>query len=245
MEKQNSRESVQEGQYDIPYHWNWTEGTEEGRTYWCYLKRIKNMLLNTGGGSHIDLGCGDGRATAFFKEGTTLEITGSDYSEKALDMARAITGEMGITWEKWSLMEAPSVKEKYDTATLIEVVEHFPISDLPQVLQNTSAVLKKGGRLFLCTPSILSVPVPAKHYQHFSEASLTKLLIDAGFTLESVEGQDDKKNRWFKQVYRFADNRLWSIKPFKKWLNKVVYQKYLDKAPLDRAGRFIIQARKA
>lgn len=235
------RESFQEREYHVPYHWNWTPGTEIGRVYWFYLRRIRELLLQTGSRVHADIGCGDGRATAFLKETYIGSITGFDYSERAVQMARIIADAPGIEWQVWDVKTPPPVNGVFDSATLIEVVEHFPIADLPLVFQHVHALLKTGGSLVLCTPSVLDTCVPKKHYQHFTQQQLTSLLEVAGFRVTLVEGQD-RHSAWFIQLYRLVDNRLWCIKPLAKWMNTVLYSRYVDRASLSEAYRFIIRA---
>lgn len=158
---------------------------------------LKNALYRlTGGiapkverlspGRALDVGCGDGRYLAFFRD-LGWEAHGTDPSPVAVERARARGLNVALPGE---LAEARYLDRYFDLAILRYTIEnmHHPLATLQEVRR----VLKDDGIVFVSAPSISSpvarvfrhycayVEAP-RHLYFFSPATLPALLARAGF----------------------------------------------------------------
>lgn len=233
---------VQEQEYITPYHWFWSPDSESGRVYFRYLAMVAERIpINVN--RLADLGCGDGRATAFLKDALPhVQIVGMDYSERALQLAQLLSSPRAIEWRLWNIYERyPDPETRYDAITAIEIFEHLPPERLPQALKNIRSVLRDGGFLILTVPSVLATR-PVKHYQHFTEEKLRALFQEADFVVEKCDGQE-RAHHIFFFCYKFVDNRWWTIKPLMKWMNAVAYPRWVSPSVSARANRLIVVVR--
>jgi len=234
------RQHFQEDEYLTPYHWSFEPWTEAGRSYFCYLDRVIKFIP-PGAKSLLDVGSGDGRAISYFRDKlSSIAMTGSDYSERALDLAKIMSQPRLISWMRLDLLEIRPAVKQYDVVTAIEVIEHIPLEKLAYALKNIRSHLKANGRLIITVPSIL-VKLNKKHYQHFSRDTLQRALLDAGFKIETIEGQERNSHIFFF-IYKFVDNRWFTIKPLMRWMNLVAYRKWVDRCHVNEANRLIVSA---
>jgi 2-polyprenyl-3-methyl-5-hydroxy-6-metoxy-1,4-benzoquinol methylase len=230
----------QESQYLTPYHWSYTPETETGRVYFSYLNMAAS-LIPADAKTLADIGCGDGRSTSFFKDSRPdLQITGMDYSDQAIQLSKTMSVPRRIEWSTWDVTMPLAQTATFDVVTAIEMFEHLPTDSVQTALKNVHSILNPGGCLIMTVPS-KNVPVNKKHYQHFDAIGLTSMLKDAGFSDVSIRGQENGRHFFF-QIYRFADNRWWSIQPIKKWLNATYYQKHVGPSSIDSANRLVVKA---
>lgn len=182
MKPQDSEAQTQEAEYAFPYHyipqvnsakfsstrhWDW------GFRYLGGMQLALDQLAQTPFASLIDIGCGDGR---FLREvagrfpGTRL--LGVDASTRAVRLAQALNPE--IEYRVLDIVRDGSI-EKFEAATLIEVIEHIPPALLPEFVRATADCMCPDGRLVLTVPH-RNKPLITKHYQHFTGEQLRELL---------------------------------------------------------------------
>lgn len=172
----------QEAQYSFPYHhipsvrkakfsavryWSW------GFRYLGGIQLVLDQLADTQFSSLIDIGCGDGRLLR--EIGTRYSgkhLLGIDASSRAIQLAQALNP--GLQYQTIDLVEE-RIPEKFDVATLIEVIEHIVPDNLPEFIRAVADTLVENGRLILTVPHD-NTPVTRKHYQHFNSAKLRTLL---------------------------------------------------------------------
>jgi 2-polyprenyl-3-methyl-5-hydroxy-6-metoxy-1,4-benzoquinol methylase len=173
---------LQETQYSFPYHhiptvqntkfssvryWSW------GFRYLGGIQLVLDQLENMQFSSLIDIGCGDGRLLReIASQYRGKHLLGIDASARAIQLAQAMNP--GIRYQTIDLLNE-SIPEKFDVATLIEVIEHIPPDHLPGFMHAAADVLAENGRLILTVPHE-NTPVTRKHYQHFNSAKLRALL---------------------------------------------------------------------
>jgi len=181
-EKVEKKQLLQEKQYEYPYHY--IPEVENGEftqvKYWSWgfkylggqqvvLDQLKKIFFK----SLVDVGCGDGR---FIREAdkrfSDMRFFGIDYSERAIGLARAMN-----PLQEYRAMDvmSDSVDEKFDVATLLEVLEHIPTDKVSDFINHVSNLIKENGYLILTVPH-KSVPLLGKHYQHFSSEQVKELL---------------------------------------------------------------------
>lgn len=173
---------MQEAQYAFPYHYLPTvkNGKFSARRYWPWgfrymggIQLVLDQLAGRSFSSLIDIGCGDGRFLREVAERYPAKIlVGVDASERAVRMAQVLNPE--LDYRALDIVVDRSL-EKFDVATLIEVIEHIPPAELPAFLDAAADKLVDSGRLIVTVPH-RNTPVSRKHYQHFDAAQLRNLL---------------------------------------------------------------------
>lgn len=166
----------QEGQYSFPYHhtvsinpFHLAKHLWWGHVYASYIELIVQKLKKKESefSSITDVGCGDGRLVAelvnCFPE---KKVNGIDYSEQSLRFARAFAPQANFSRD---------FQEKTDAFTLVEVLEHIPVDETDIFLKNIHEHLNDGGWGIITVPHKNTLLNP-KHYQHFTEETLTKTL---------------------------------------------------------------------
>lgn len=182
MHQMDHKQMEQEGQYAIPYHyipsinatgysqntsWDW------GIRYLGGLERVLSELEKIKFDSLIDIGCGDGR---FLREAAARFpgrwMLGVDYSRHAVALAGAMN--LHLNFQCVNII-TDRIEEKFDAATMIEVLEHIPPESVGAFLKATAQALHKNGWLILTVPHV-NCHVQEKHYQHFSVATLRSVM---------------------------------------------------------------------
>jgi 2-polyprenyl-6-hydroxyphenyl methylase/3-demethylubiquinone-9 3-methyltransferase len=152
-----------------------------------------------------DVGCGGGLLSeALARAGA--KVTGIDLSEKVIDIARLHLHESELTVDyrvQSSSDLAASEAQGFDVVCCLELIEHVP--DPAALVNDLTAMLKPGGRLFMSTinrtPAAFGaaivgaeyvmrmLPRGTHHYAQFLKPSeLGRLLRQAGLELEDVSG---------------------------------------------------------
>jgi ubiquinone/menaquinone biosynthesis C-methylase UbiE len=148
-------------------------------------------------GAALDLGCGDGRLTLELR---ARDIVGADVSRVALDRARPRVGERDIELvELTPGTVLPFEDGRFDLVLMAETIEH--VVDVQSLLSEVRRVLRPGGELAVTTPahsrgSGLSMLVRgfersfdplSPHIRFFTRGSLSRLLDEMGFDVQSVK----------------------------------------------------------
>src|SRR5258708_2618194 len=119
-------------------------------------RRAKKIVLETNpldGDNILDLGCGDGFYLHLLSNlGLDLKLTGSDFDEAALIVAKKRFKGSGIKFVKGDLMSKLPFKDKvFDKIVMSEVAEHLP-NDL-KGLKEVFRILKPNGVLCITVPN--------------------------------------------------------------------------------------------
>lgn len=170
----NKQQQIQEDEYIFPYHYL-DMGSDEHKYYKDIgylgkIKTIKEHLPKYEMVSVLDAGCGDGRLCYELSKWINLDVTGVDYSERAIKFAKAFDNK--TEYVVADLMTYKSQK-KFDYIILSEVIEHFIKKDIDKILKNIHKLLKKNGTLIITVPH-KNLPLEDKHEQHFDKNSIRK-----------------------------------------------------------------------
>jgi SAM-dependent methyltransferase len=174
--------AIQEGEYAFPYHhvpqltgrgltqtfvWSW--GLEYMGGLACVMKVLEGMSFK----SLIDVGCGDGRfLLELSRTLPAVRLVGVDTSSRAIGFARAFGPN--LDFRCLDIVSEP-VDERFEIATLIEVLEHVHPSGIRPFLRSVASRLSEAGHLIVTVPHT-NARLTAKHFQHFDSRSLRTLL---------------------------------------------------------------------
>ncbi|MBT3342245.1 MAG: class I SAM-dependent methyltransferase [Gemmatimonadetes bacterium] len=185
----SERAQMQEEEYAFPYHylpnrvgsslsnvrflrWGWE--------YACYLHHMGAAVDDLNPGSHLDVGCGDGRLF-HVTQSTDRRRAGTDFSLRSLDYARAFNPDVEFHTDLASFGD-----ETFDVVTAVEVLEHIPDDGVDDFLKSLVQRLKPGGHLLISVPST-AIPLHPKHYRHYDGALLGNQVAGACPELELVQ----------------------------------------------------------
>lgn len=93
------------------------------KLYWSELKRFVDYVRE--GESILDVGCGNGRTYALFKD-KKIDYAGVDVSEALIAKARELWKEGGPIFEQGDVMDLPVPDDRYDAALAVAVLHHIP-----------------------------------------------------------------------------------------------------------------------
>lgn len=180
--KLSPQQQRQEDGYSFPYHYvpRWEDGrfTQHFHWWWGYrylggIQVVLAELAKIGVQSLVDIGCGDGR---FLREAARFfpgaELLGIDYSQRAISIAQAFNP--GLSYEVMDIIATPPPR-RFAIATLIEVLEHIPPTQIQDFVAAVAGLIEDNGYLVMTVPHS-NKPVEAKHYQHFDMVLLRRTL---------------------------------------------------------------------
>jgi SAM-dependent methyltransferase len=158
---------LKEGRFAQHYYWHW------GFRYLGGIQLVIDQLRRVQFKSLVDIGCGDGRFLHELRQAyPDKRLCGVDTSPRAIGLASALNPDLSFSCRD---ICAASPEERFDTGTLIEVLEHIEPPRLGEFLDATQRMLASNHILIITVPH-LNKPLVAKHYQHFDEARLRHLL---------------------------------------------------------------------
>ncbi len=225
-------EDLQEDQYSRPYHHLLVE-TGRGIPYINLMKLLAGFVDPQPGEQILDAGCGDGRLLHEIA-GSDASLFGVDHSLKALRYAAGFTPRAFLSLQ--NLQALAFENESFTKATLIETLEHIPPTAVANVLSELRRVLRSGGRLIVTVPTH-RLPLPQKHYRHFSPDELMHIL-EEFFEVESLTGHD-RDSSFYRLLVAISDNRFWHLRAGFNRMLRFFYRRFLERTPPEKARRLI------
>ncbi|MFH1616002.1 MAG: class I SAM-dependent methyltransferase [Planctomycetota bacterium] len=225
MKQMTKEQQIQEEQYIFPYHYLSLYFEKHKRLlhlhYLSMLRTVCETLRPFNGERLLDVGCGDGRLCYELKK-ENVNYTGVDYSANAIAFAKAFNPD-----SNFHVLNATErlLEEKFDIITLLEVIEHIPPGDISDCIKMLNQALKTGGRLIISAPSV-NLPVISKHYQHFTEESLVKLM-PSNFEIIKKIGHTKSGKYWerYTRLVKYSDF-LWPLQSKIPFVNN--FLKYVE-----------------
>jgi len=159
---------------------------------WSIIDGDITFQLIKGKGHLLDVGCNEGRGLEIYKK-NGFYVEGLEINSEAASVARAKGFKVHI-----ESLENIQTAKQYDVLVLTNVIEHSlsPIN----MIKNANNRLLPGGQLWISCPNSQSWYRnlfgkywinwhPPFHISHFSEKSLTKLLVENGFAICSIKNE--------------------------------------------------------
>jgi len=138
----------------------------------------------------LDMGCGLGRTIKWIKRLKNIDITGIDFSQEALNLARRKNPEPEIKLLKMDMKHTPFKNQEFDVVLSVGTHEHLPEIDFSEPRR-----LIKDDHFFICI--------------------LPDIDKDCGWTGEGVNQQWlITKEMWVKELTRFNFRVIKYIKPW-------------------------------
>lgn len=182
---------------DIAHHFDLT------RTYeWNWIRNFHESLLK--GSTVLDVGCGNGRNIEFYKDLHLIEGIDSCYEFVRICLEKNLPAIQG------NMCYMPYCNESFDALTVIASFHHLDCEEnRTEALNEMNRILKPGGKILM---SVWSKEQPKKtrrvfdtygdtlvpwkspdgkvferYYYIFKKDELTKLVQNAGFTIDNWE----------------------------------------------------------
>lgn len=244
MSKLAAPPSIQEGQYEFPYHHlahiddrgnaSLSKRLGWGLEYLCYQRHLREKVSALKPLSVLEVGCGDG----VFIGSLPLDIpirVGVDLSSRAIGFAKAFFPHCAFY-----AVDVDTLNRTFDIVVAVEVLEHVSDEHIEGFLQSLDRRLADGGAVVISVPTT-NIPLNKKHYRHYTLALLKAQIDLAGlpWTIENVEYI--YRDPWWGRVFRRVfDNRLFSFefKPFTRLAWRIVWRDY--RFALNHSGHHLI-----
>ena len=250
IENIGHRQLVQEEQYLYPYHYipTYENGYFSQHQYWSWgysyigaMQLLLDKLRSIKFDSLIDIGCGDGRLLREVrKKFPGKRILGVDYSQQAIALAQAMNPN--IKYERKDIT-VESLEDRFDVATLVEVLEHIPPEQLKRFLDGVANTLERGGYLLLTVPH-QNKRLQNKHYQHFTSEKIENLLNPFFKVKEAVFF--DKRSKLIRLLNLLFGNDIFILNN-KHLLTALFncYRRYFFYATEEKCGRILMMCEKS
>ena len=169
------------------------------RYFWHDLKFRSVAASLPRSGKHLDIGCGPGTFIGNYLD--DVEALGIDLSASQIGYANQ---HYSTGTHRFSTQSVDSLLEsgdRFDTITMIELVEHIEPGDAARLLAQTLRLLSPNGTLVVTTPNYRSawpliewavnlvspVSYEQQHINKYDRARLTRHLSEAGYRYVSVK----------------------------------------------------------
>jgi SAM-dependent methyltransferase len=189
-------------------------------TRWFRHRRADAVRRWTRPGTILDVGCGRGLTLAALR-GHGYQSIGVELSEVAAVHAREI---LGLDVRVGNFLDLDFEKSSLTAVIFWHSLEHF--ADSMAALDHAAEILKPGGLLVIAVPNLESLQARAtganwfhldvpRHYTHFSERGLKKVIEQRGFRIVDVAHFSLEQNPygWIQSLLNFVFeyNLLYSI----------------------------------
>lgn len=145
----------------------------------------------------LDMACGIGYGSYLLaQESPAARIVAVDIEPQAIEYGRLHYHNERIDFVCGDALDVELPAGIFDTVVSFETIEHLPQPE--RLLQRFQTLLRPGGRLICSTPNQAAMPFDkAKfpfHLQHFTEVQMREMLGTAGFQVNEVHSQYEKKS---------------------------------------------------
>ena len=143
------------------FHWGYFSSQNESLEKATY--NLIDQMINLGkieeNSSIIDIGCGIGEPASYLSEKLNCSVIGISNSEKGIEMAIERSGNNTVKFKVADALDNKMASQTFDISWLLEM-SHL-IEDKKKLIEESTRVLKQGGRIVLCDLMLLR-PLSAK-----------------------------------------------------------------------------------
>ncbi|MEB3049754.1 class I SAM-dependent methyltransferase [Mycolicibacter sp. MYC123] len=159
--------------------------------YWFRRHEVvyQQLAPRCGGRDVLEAGFGEGYGADLIARAAN-RVIGVDYDDTAVAHVRARYPRVETL--QGNLADLPLPDASVDVVVNFQVIEH--LWDQAQFIAECARVLRPGGLLMVSTPNRITfspgrdTPINPFHTRELNAAELTELLLDGGFTMESMLG---------------------------------------------------------
>jgi 2-polyprenyl-3-methyl-5-hydroxy-6-metoxy-1,4-benzoquinol methylase len=240
---------IQEGLYDIPYHYLPTKERKDvwrvarylywGYEYLAVLDAVLSLVVSYQPKRLLDFGCGDGRLIReLVNNYSEVEAIGIDSSQRALLFANALLYNVSNVSFFQKLSDIDSKLLPVDMIVAMEVLEHIRPAEVKSVINDFRYALNPDGFLIVTVPTT-NTPVHKKHYQHFSIESF-KMITSEAFVCVDYKYLHQSGKMW-ELVRRMIANRIFiANSKLLLHLTTYVYMKWVMNATSEKGTHMVI-----
>lgn len=230
MEKKGfNYEEIPSGYYDLIHE----EKSTRSNWHRSKFQEVEKILTHTGKqfNTILDYGCGPGTFLGRYLKNIEAKKFGVDLSQAQIAYARETFGSNISFFSTDSFNVA---KDKFDLIIAIEFIEHISVDESKLFLDNCYSNLKPGGMLVMTTPNykgfwpilekvtdlLFNTEYHQQHISHFDKFTLSKVVTDSNFKVESVDTILGFKtftpfnNYFLKAIFSFIDKFIISNNKF-------------------------------
>jgi SAM-dependent methyltransferase len=179
----------------------------------AFRRQAKKLLRQIGhrGGSILDFGCGSGQFTRILGEGANAKVIGADmHSEAPPEL---------MPEQYLSPAELNGRRGMFDVVMAMHVLEHD--DDADTLINQIASYARSGGKVVIEVPNVDCIWARPfgkywdawylpYHRQHFTQASLVKLMEQNGLKIEAVHGITvPTMGRSFANIFGKRNNLFW------------------------------------
>ena len=168
---------------------------------WHHMKFDFLQQLLKPSNFHLDIACGSGTFLGSLRNTKSTHV-GIDISLPQISEAQYRYGERNKFFLQSDAAQLPFPTDCFDIVTVVELIEHLPISLVKKTLDEVFRILRPGGSLILSTPNYRSliwviepmigwfgeVSYKDQHITKFTKARLQQTLQGVGFQEISIQG---------------------------------------------------------
>lgn len=159
--------------------------------YWFRRHEVvyRQLAHRCAGRDVLEAGCGEGYGADLIAD-VADSVIAVDYDETTVAHVRARYPRVDV--HHGNLAELPIADGSVDVVVNFQVIEH--LWDQGQFVRECRRVLRPGGTLLMSTPNRITfspgrdTPLNPFHTRELNAAELTELLVDGGFSVETMLG---------------------------------------------------------
>ena len=239
MNEQETPQEVMESRYNLPYNWLYKPSGRHWRGKNGLWNIAKDLAGDIAGKRVLDAGCGDGWYSARMIQ-EKADVSGIDLSPRAIAFAQQIlpTGK----FVSGSLTALSYPDKIFDVIFSFQVLEHIPLNEYPEAINELRRVLKDDGRIIVSVPSV-NRPLSRAHFRHFTQETFSESL-EGVFSVEKVLGQEKQSGvRWLLE--RLLENRFWHLPELSERFHRGVYLRHMNSTTPECGANLVVCAKKS
>jgi 2-polyprenyl-3-methyl-5-hydroxy-6-metoxy-1,4-benzoquinol methylase len=213
------------------YYRNWHDETDEHFRLAVrgHTEQLTPLLPDAPSGKALDLGCGMGFAIVALHAMGYAEVSGIDVDATQVDSC--VRRGLQVVRVDDSATFLRQRREEYDLVTMLDVLEHVPVTEQIELMRAVYEALKPGGRVVVQVPNANSVLASRwryndhTHHGSFTEHSLAFVLLNAGFESVNIPAGTRARRPSMRLWRRDVRSSWWRI--WRRWIVRKLWEQVL------------------